>query len=206
MDEARRPSPSSSRPRLQPSGGGAIFLATVASRATSDTAVNDQRETLEAFEAWYRAEHPRLLAALTVACGNGDIAQDATAEAFARALAAWGRVGAMETPAGWTYRVGVNVLRRQARRVAIEARLLRRVVPATIATPTDDNVELWDAVRALPKRERLAIALRYAGGLPEADVAAAMGVAVGTASATLTSARRRLARALADDESEDSNG
>jgi RNA polymerase sigma-70 factor (ECF subfamily) len=57
---------------------------------------------------------------------------------------------------------------------------------------------LWDAVRALPPRARTAIALRYTGGLSEAEVAAAMNVAVGTASATLASARRALAAALAD--------
>ena len=53
---------------------------------------------------------------------------------------------------------------------------------------------------SLPPRERLAIALRYAAGLTEAEVASAMGVAIGTASSTLTSARRRLAVTLHEDD------
>jgi RNA polymerase sigma factor (sigma-70 family) len=154
---------------------------------------------LAAFDSWYRAEHPRLLAALTVACGDPHLAQDVTAEAFTRALAAWRRVGAMEAPAGWTYRVAVNLLRRRARRSATEARLLRTIVPPTPDASAHDAVELWDAVDALPPRERLAVALRYAAGLTEAEVAEAMDVEVGTASATLASARRRLSRALHDE-------
>lgn len=154
-----------------------------------------------AFAAWYRSEHPRLLAAMTIVTRDLHTAQDVTSEAFARALAAWTRVSAMESPTGWTYRVALNVARRRARRAALEQRLLRRMVPADTGLPHERSVELWDAVRALPPRSRTAIALRYASGLSEAEVAAAMNVAVGTASATLSAARRTLAIALGDPES-----
>jgi RNA polymerase sigma-70 factor (ECF subfamily) len=153
-----------------------------------------------AFESWYRAEHPRLLSALVIACGDEHLAQDVTAEAFARALAAWGRVSVMDEPTGWTYRVAINLLRRRARRAATEARLLPAVAMRATGRSEHDAVELWDAVATLPPRERLAIALRYASGLSEAEVAHAMGVAVGTASSTLASARRRLAAALDETE------
>ena len=55
---------------------------------------------------------------------------------------------------------------------------------------------MWQAVTALPPRMRTAFALRYLGGLTEAEVAAAMGVAPGTVAATLHDARRRLAPLL----------
>jgi RNA polymerase sigma-70 factor (ECF subfamily) len=151
-----------------------------------------------AFAAWYRSEHPRLLAAMTIVTRDLHTAQDVTSEAFARALAAWTRVSAMESPAGWTYRVALNVARRRARRAALEQRLLRRIVPPDAGLPEERSIELWDAVRALPPRARTAIALRYAAGLSEAEVATAMNVAVGTASATLSAARRTLAIALGD--------
>jgi RNA polymerase sigma-70 factor (ECF subfamily) len=157
----------------------------------------DAQPTTYSFEDWYRAEHPKLLGALTLVCGNRDSAQDVASEAFARALARWSRVAEMESPTGWTFRVAVNVLRRRERRRATEARLLRRATPET-AVPFDGSIEIWDAVHALPRRERLAIALRYAAGLSEPDVAAAMDIKVGTASATLASARRKLAVALAE--------
>ena len=151
-----------------------------------------------AFAAWYRTEHPRLLATMTIVTRDLHTAQDITAEAFARALAAWHRVSGMDSPTGWTYRVALNLARRRARRAALEERLLRRVARADDAFPAEHAIDLWDAVRALPPRARTAIALRYTGGLSEAEVAAAMKVAVGTASATLASARRALAAALAD--------
>jgi len=161
-----------------------------------------------AFAAWYRSEHPRLLATMTIVTRDLHVAQDVTAEAFARALAAWNRVSGMDSPAGWTYRVAVNLARRRARRAALEDRLLHRVAPpsSTIeggAFPAEQAIDLWDAVRALPPRQREAIALRYTAGLTEAEVAAAMKVAVGTASATLASARRALAIALADTRAEE---
>ena len=56
-----------------------------------------------------------------------------------------------------------------------------------------------EVVKSLPRRQREAIALRYLLDLPEVGVAEAMGVAVGTASATLASARARLAVLLETD-------
>ena len=87
-----------------------------------------------AFAAWYRNEHPRLLATMTIVTRDLHVAQDVTAEAFARALAAWKRVSAMDSPTGWTYRVAVNLARRRARRATIEERLLRRMPPPTASS------------------------------------------------------------------------
>jgi RNA polymerase sigma-70 factor (ECF subfamily) len=147
------------------------------------------------FESWYRAEHPRVLAALSVVAGDVDVANEVTAEAFARALERWDRVGSMDSPGGWTYRVALNVLRRRARRASLERRLLRRVASPPGSVPAH-AVEVWQAVTALPPRMRSAVALRYLGGLTEAEVAEAMGVAPGTVAATLHDARRRLAPLL----------
>jgi|1186.fasta_scaffold457289_2 RNA polymerase sigma factor (sigma-70 family) len=151
-----------------------------------------------AFASWYRNEHPRLLAAMTIVTNDLHVAQDVTAEAFARALAAWKRVSNMESPTGWTYRVALNVVRRRARRAALEQRALRRMPAPAEGLPPERAIELWDAVRALPPRARTAIALRYAAGLSEAEVAEAMHVKVGTVSATLSNARRALAASLGE--------
>jgi RNA polymerase sigma-70 factor (ECF subfamily) len=173
---------------------------TVDLRTAEAPAVADESA---AFTAWYRNEHPRLLATMTIVTRDLHTAQDITAEAFARALAAWKRVSAMDSPTGWTYRVAVNLARRRARRAAIEERLLRRIAATDDGIPAEHAIELWDAVRALPPRARTAVALRYTAGLTEAEVAAAMHVAVGTASATLASARRALAAALAEPDADD---
>jgi RNA polymerase sigma factor (sigma-70 family) len=152
------------------------------------------------FGAWYREEHPRVLAALTVASGRADVAREATDEAFVRAYERWERVRRMASPGGWLYRVALNDLRRRCRRQAIERELLRRRRPGDEAAPAPAALEphVWEAVRALPLRQRTAVALRYVLDLPEAEVARLMGVTRGAVSATLTTARRRLESLLAE--------
>lgn len=79
------------------------------------------------FDGWYRAYHPILVAALTVFAGDGPAAREAADEALARAYERWSRVGTMSSPEAWTYTVGINVLRRRARRASIEAVVTRRI-------------------------------------------------------------------------------
>jgi RNA polymerase sigma factor (sigma-70 family) len=148
------------------------------------------------FENWYRSEHPRLIGVLFVLCGEADVAQESADEAFARALARWPDVRAMASPGGWAYRVALNHLRRTLRRRRLEARLIpwRRIEALEVPILP----EVWRAVATLPERQRTAIALRFLGDLPEADIAAAMGVQRGTVSSTLALARRRLAELLHD--------
>lgn len=151
----------------------------------------------EGFEEWYRAEHARLVAALTVATGRSEVAQDLVAEAFARALERWDRVAAMESPTGWVRQVAVNLLRRNHRRSALEQRLLARHPPAPASAPSDAvDPDLWRAVVALPPRQRQVVGLRLVLDLSQADTAHLLGMRPGTVSATLVEARRAVARAL----------
>lgn len=150
------------------------------------------------FDAWYLAARAPLERALWVMGGDRDLAQDLCDEAFTRALADWARVGQMRSPGGWVYTVAVNLLRRRQRRKQLELRFLRRQQPEP-SSPVEAHPELWAAVAGLPDRQREAIALRYLSGLTEEEVAAAMGVSEGSASATLSKARRRLAEVLSDE-------
>ena len=147
------------------------------------------------FSSWYQGYYPKLLAALTVVATDSELAADATAEAFTRALERWDRVALMASPEGWTYRVGLNVVRRRMRRTSLERRLMGRAEPTM---PVELEPRVWLAVKKLSPRQREAIALRYLLGMSESEVADALGVAVGTASATLSAARSRLAGLLSD--------
>jgi RNA polymerase sigma-70 factor (ECF subfamily) len=151
------------------------------------------------FDTWYEEQHPLVLAALTVASGRPDVAADATDEAFVRAYERWDRVRRMASPGGWLYRVALNDLRRRCRRQAVERELLRRQPPPAPVAATMPAPHVWEAVRRLPARQRTAVALRYILDLPEPEVARVMGVSRGSASASLTTARRRLETWLADD-------
>ena len=158
---------------------------------------------MDDFEAWYRGSAPRLAAALAVVAGDADVGREAAAEACTRALERWGRVGAMSSPEAWAHTVGVNLIRRRWRRAAMERRVASSPGPVASA-PVSLAPELWLAVRSLPLRQRQAVALRYVLDLTQEQVAAAMGVAPGTAAATLSTARSQLRAALTDPEPDES--
>jgi RNA polymerase sigma-70 factor (ECF subfamily) len=155
------------------------------------------------FETWYRREHRRLVNVLVVAAGDVDLGRDVADEAFVRCLQRWDGSRRPDDPSAWTYQVAVNLLRRRWRRRRREHDLLSTiVVPRDVELP-DPAVDLWRAVAALPERMRLAVDLRYLAGMTEPEVGAAMGIATGTVSATLTKARRHLAATLEPKEPSD---
>lgn len=67
---------------------------------------------------------------------------------------------------------------------------------STVAALPPPAGEVWDLVKRLSDRQRLAIVLRYVADLPEADIAAAMGITRSTVSSTLADGLDRLRVAL----------
>jgi len=156
------------------------------------------------FGAWYELEAPEVTRTLGVALGDRALAEEAAAEAFARAFSRWEHVRIMASPVGWVYQVALNEARRGFRRRRLEERATRRRgADPDIPGPGEPADALRAALRALLARARTAVALRYFADLPEAEVAALMGVARGTVAATLHSARRQLAAALAGERHEE---
>lgn len=150
------------------------------------------------FESWYRSTYARLLTAMVAVCGDRDLASDATDEALSRAWRRWETVQVMSSPEGWTYRAALNLVRSRLRRRRVEQRLLPRLVSRPhVSAPAG---EVWELVRALPPRQRLAVVLRYVADLDEREIATVMGITRGTVASTLAAARRNLGIALDADE------
>jgi RNA polymerase sigma factor (sigma-70 family) len=152
----------------------------------------------EDFDLWYRREHPRVLAVCAALSGDVSAAADAADEAFVRALERWPSVSEMASPGGWVQVVALNHLRRVLRRRQGE-RLLhaRRPIPQSEGRPAGlPDMDLWAAVAALPRRQRLAVVLRYVHDLPEAAIAAVMGISRGSVASTLAAAQANLRRTL----------
>jgi len=124
-------------------------------------------------EQFYRAELPRLVGALTLYCGDRELAAELAQEAMTRAWRHWSRVGRLDSPRAWVYRVGVNLANSAWRRAVLRHRL-----PAAVeAAPEHDvggAVAVRAAVAALPRRQRTALVLRYFVDLPAAEVAVLM--------------------------------
>jgi RNA polymerase sigma-70 factor (ECF subfamily) len=154
------------------------------------------------FAAWYAATFPRVRAAVTLAVGDPWLGEEATAEAYARALSRWRHVRDLRRPDAWVYTVALNHVRSRFRRQRLEARYLARQRAGYEPPPPEPETALWAAVAQLAPRARTAVALRYVADLPEAEVAAAMGISRGTVAATLNKARTRLAELMTDESPE----
>jgi predicted RNA polymerase sigma factor len=66
----------------------------------------------ETFTEFFREAEPRLRRALAAAAGI-EAGREATAEALAYGWEHWDRVGSMENPAGYLYRVGRSKARKR---------------------------------------------------------------------------------------------
>ena len=149
------------------------------------------------FAAWYEAEAGRLTDTVAGVVGDRALAEEAVAEAFARAYGRWRRVSGMRSPEGWVVRVAINQVRGGFRRRATERRKAHLVARSDVAPPPDVDGPLWAEVQQLPERARTAVLLRYVADLPEREIATVMGVSRGTVATTLSRARTTLAERLA---------
>ncbi len=92
-----------------------------------------------------------------------------------RALRAYPELKHARNLRGWLLSIAANAAvdshRDRARRPVPMERLPDR---AAAGAPEPDG-DLWERVRALPERQRIAIALRYGADLTHRDIAAALG-------------------------------
>jgi len=139
-----------------------------------------------AYEEFARRARLRLVRAFVPVRGLDD-APDAAAEALAYAWEHWERVGAMDNPVGYLFRVGQSRTRRR-RRGLLPA-------PEDIAMP-DFEPGLVPALRALPDTQRTAVWLVHACGWTYAETAEAMGVSTSAVGTHVTRALDRLRAGL----------
>lgn len=148
------------------------------------------------FEDFWRAEHVSVARALAFTLGDVQLAAEATDEAMARAFQHWARVGTLESPAGWTYRVGLNWSRSVLRRV-------RRRPPAWLAqqsthhdAPTIEP-SIVAAVQQLPAGQRSVVACRLLLNYSEQQTATLLRIRPGTVKSRLARAITQLSTSLA---------
>lgn len=148
----------------------------------------------------YEHDHDRLVQALTIVAGDRETAADTVQEAFVRLLRNWGRVATYEDPAAWVRRVALNLILDHQRSARRQTRLLLRIEkqPSIPEEMHAFDPELWKQVRALPPKQRTAVALRYVGDLTLCEVAAAMRVSDGTVDQHLRRAMTTLRNVLED--------
>lgn len=154
------------------------------------------------FDEFYATHYDALARTLTVALGDRPAAEEAAQEAMTRALRRWRHLRTLDRPAAWLYVVAMNHVRDRWRRERREPRWDIELETAA-GDPTGrvtTALSVREAIATLPSRQREAVVLRYLADLSLADVAEAMGCAVGTVKATLHHALGSLRIELEEDD------
>ena len=158
----------------------------------------DQRRLVErarggdhdAFAELARAAAVRLDQTARLILRDGELARDAVQEGLIRA---WRDLRKLRDPDrfdAWVYRLTVHAcldIARQRRRRVIEVELVPMYAPALPdASAAQADRELVDAVlRELDEQGRAIVVLHYYLGLPLTDVAATLGIPIGTVKSRL---------------------
>ena len=151
-------------------------------------------------ESLFRAHYGRLVRALTLACGDRELAADAVQEAFVKAHLKWRRLQHYDDPVGWIRRVAINRMRDDHRRTTRKDRAVTRLAALTDHTvPAHEPVGegITALLATLPRQQRLATALYYVDQLSVAEIAEALGLSQGAVKFHLHQARERLRSTLA---------
>jgi RNA polymerase sigma-70 factor (ECF subfamily) len=156
----------------------------------------------QALDASFRAASARIVGALAVRYRDLDFAEEAFAEACARAAEAW-QTRAPERPDGWLYAV--------ARRCALDLLRKRVVRERHDAEPIEPEIEMDDEPHFIPDERlrlifvcchpaiapdaRAALTLRTVCGLGTAEIAHAFLTSEATLAQRLVRAKRKIAEA-----------
>jgi RNA polymerase sigma-70 factor (sigma-E family) len=130
--------------------------------------------------------------------GSRAEAEELAQEALVRTWWRWKLVRRPDDPGSYARRVLVNRRRSLLRRATVEARSLARSRPEELVVPAGDEraMVLWQAVQALPARQRAVLVLRFREDLPEAEVARLLGLPLGTVKSLGHRAMARLRQRL----------
>ncbi|MBB4752839.1 RNA polymerase sigma-70 factor (ECF subfamily) [Actinoplanes lobatus] len=131
---------------------------------------------------------------MTASLGNRQAAEEAVAEAFARAWARWPRIADHPSPRAWIVRTALNMhvsrWRRWRREVPTPDRYDQPTLDDTDTTMPDPR--MMAALQSLPLRQRQVVALRIFLDLDSKTTARTLGIAAGTVTAHLHRATRTL--------------
>jgi RNA polymerase sigma factor (sigma-70 family) len=158
--------------------------------------VGSEQAALQSIERVYRERGADFLRLALAQTGDLDHARDAVQEGFARAIRGRSSFRGSGSIEGWLARCVVNAAHDARRRSGRSTRADQIADQAGAFDSGAESLVVREAVMQLPRRQRDALFLRYYLDFDYATIAEALGVEVGTVSATLHSARTSLQQAL----------
>ncbi len=153
------------------------------------------------FDDFYTQQYSRLVGLAYALTGNRMVAEDMVHDAFTEAHRRWSEVTGYDYPEAWIRRVLVNKCHSRGRRLMSEARMItkvraRRVEPEADIRLPDRSSAVWEAVRALPKRQAQAITLHYWEDLTIAQIATILEVGEESVKTHLKRGRAKLSEIM----------
>jgi RNA polymerase sigma factor (sigma-70 family) len=148
------------------------------------------------FDDFAAVETARLFGLARVLCGNEHDAWDLTQDALARVSARWDRLDHHDNMAAYARTTLAN-LHKNARRRRREVLVAHPIEPVAPEEQGPLSLDAWldTAMRALPHRQRVAVALTYLEDRPIQEVAEILACGVATAKTHLARGRDALRRA-----------
>jgi RNA polymerase sigma-70 factor (ECF subfamily) len=175
-------------------------LASIRELSRRVNRIDETRRTDEArdFDAFFNQEYTPLLRLLFGMTGNLTEAEELAQEAMTRAFERWGRISGIESPAGYVYRMAVNLNRSRLRHLR-----LRFAKQGQIRRPLQTQPEvvgsLVAALGGLPRGQREALLLVEWLGFEAVEAGRILGISA----SSVRSRVHRAKAALQADEAED---
>jgi RNA polymerase sigma-70 factor (ECF subfamily) len=157
-------------------------------------------EDTPSFEEFYEATFRRLYTALCLVTGDRHEAEEVAQDAFLRVFERWDRVGKVEDPTAYVFRVAMNVFRNRYRRTSLAVRRAFFLAPAA----TDDlaAVETHDEVirllRGLDPKQRAAVLLTSILDYSAEEAGRMLGLRASSVRSLTTRARARMKHEVVD--------
>jgi RNA polymerase sigma-70 factor (ECF subfamily) len=144
------------------------------------------------FEAFVAEHQARLFGALCLVTGDRFEAEEISQEAFLRVFERWDRVGAMEAPAAYLFRVSMHVFRSKRRRAALTWRRGVGTVPEPdVFAAVDDRETVLRGLSEVSADQRAALVVTALYGLSSEEAARVLGIRASTVRARASRAARR---------------
>lgn len=157
-------------------------------------------EAAPSFEEFYGATFGRLFTALCLVTGDHHEAEEIAQDAFLRVFERWDRVGTLEDPTGYLFRVSMNVFRSRYRRASLG---MRRAL--SLAPPEADDlaaIETRDQIvrllRELNPRQRATVLLTAILGYTAEEAGRMLGIRASSVRSLTTRARARMKHEVVD--------
>lgn len=151
--------------------------------------------------ALYAAAYRRLVVQMYAICGSMADAEDAVQEAFITAIRKQRTLRGVHNPEAWVRTVALHRLHRGWRHDAVVRRhgLTERASGQTVEVGPE-HVALVDALRQLDRSHREVVVLHHLADLSVVEIAADLGIPVGTVKSRLNRGRARLGELLSERE------